>query len=677
MEKSFEKFRDLHRKIRDCSLIDYPIWALALSQPSALSIRWSCIESSLSARSVLLSFDFKSIMSARGASHKPRKKRKDLGLVRSATVTDIVNIDSENNSIVPEFPLVAFLWPARGTTSQWILLPLILMIVGLFRWSVGLWGYSGFQKPPMHGDFEAQRHWMEITTNLPVSLWYFYDLPYWGLDYPPLTAYHSWLCGKIGFMFSDDWFAINKSRGYEDQLLKVFMRATVITSEYLSYIPAVVIFLRNYSRMQGTGTTSTAIALVAILMQPATILIDHGHFQYNTVMLGFMVASISSIFAGRLLWSCIFFVAALGFKQMALYYAPVMFAFLLGSCFTPRFRPGLLLSIAGVTLLSFAALYAPLALGAVHDLGLNLPKVAPPPFLAQRNIKIDQNSPVGAIILQISQSIHRCFPFARGLFEDKVANFWCALNTVFKLRRLEGLIELPRLSLFVTFIAILPSSLVIGAIPKKSLLPYALASSAWAFFLFSFQVHEKSVLLPLLPMTLLLGSKNGLSKEYRAWIGWANLVACWTMFPLLKRDELKTPYVVVSLLWAFLLGLPPFSVSAYYDPENENVTGRALDPEDLRTPTKILHFQTYIVMAFWHLLSAFAAPPEDKPDLWVVVNSCVGAVCFGICYLWCTWKLILESGLMDDYFQHQQLQLRESTPVEETPVRPKDQKKSK
>jgi hypothetical protein len=34
----------------------------------------------------------------------------------------------------------------------------------------------------MYGDFEAQRHWMEITQHLPLSQWYFHDLPYWGLD---------------------------------------------------------------------------------------------------------------------------------------------------------------------------------------------------------------------------------------------------------------------------------------------------------------------------------------------------------------------------------------------------------------------------------------------------------------------------------------------------------------
>jgi hypothetical protein len=49
----------------------------------------------------------------------------------------------------------------------------------------------------MFGDFEAQRHWMEITSHLPISQWYFYDLPYWGLDYPPLTAYHSCILGKM------------------------------------------------------------------------------------------------------------------------------------------------------------------------------------------------------------------------------------------------------------------------------------------------------------------------------------------------------------------------------------------------------------------------------------------------------------------------------------------------
>lgn len=49
----------------------------------------------------------------------------------------------------------------------------------------------------MFGDYEAQRHWMELTVHLPIRRWYTYDLQYWGLDYPPLTAYVSWLCGIV------------------------------------------------------------------------------------------------------------------------------------------------------------------------------------------------------------------------------------------------------------------------------------------------------------------------------------------------------------------------------------------------------------------------------------------------------------------------------------------------
>ena len=53
----------------------------------------------------------------------------------------------------------------------------------------------------MYGDYEAQRHWMEITFNLNIFEWYWNttnnDLLYWGLDYPPLTAYHSCLMGYM------------------------------------------------------------------------------------------------------------------------------------------------------------------------------------------------------------------------------------------------------------------------------------------------------------------------------------------------------------------------------------------------------------------------------------------------------------------------------------------------
>lgn len=82
-------------------------------------------------------------MSSTATSRKPRKKKPLSTTQRTEANADIVSIDADSHSVRPGFPLVAFLWPARGTTSPWVIVPLVLMIVGLFRWTVGLWGYSG------------------------------------------------------------------------------------------------------------------------------------------------------------------------------------------------------------------------------------------------------------------------------------------------------------------------------------------------------------------------------------------------------------------------------------------------------------------------------------------------------------------------------------------------------
>ncbi|KAI1383506.1 glycosyltransferase family 57 protein [Hypoxylon trugodes] len=574
--------------------------------------------------------------------HKPRRKTK-----KTAHFDSTVSVKPEALIRTPSFPLAAFLWPARSSLSQWEVLPLILMVVGLFRWAAGLWGYSGFQKPPMHGDYEAQRHWMEITTHLPISQWYFHDLEWWGLDYPPLTAYHSWLLGKVGSLVNSSWFELFTSRGLEDPELKVYMRATVIVSEYLIYIPAAVIFVRRYSRLFGVAQWTSSVALVAILMQPATILIDHVHFQYNTVMLGFVLASMSSMLAGRYMWASIFFVSALGFKQMALYYAPAVFALLLGSCIFPRINIGRFFGIAAVTLASFAVLVLPIILGTLYDTSRgidtrpDLDGLRPPlPLFGFLSPYLDTEARYYPVIEQFAQMVHRIFPFARGLFEDKVANFWCAANVVIKLRKYPTEL-LQRVSLLATLASIAPACAIIFFKPRKELLPYAFSATAWGFFLFSYQVHEKSALLPLLPMTVLLAGKQGLGKDVRSWVGFGNLVGVWTMFPLLSRVDLRVPYAVLTLLWSYLLGLPPVSTSAYFE-EGQNIWTQWL--------TAILHGSFYLSMAAWHVLELFVTPPPDKPDLWVVANVGIGAAGFALCYLWCLWKLVQESGIIPKKF---------------------------
>jgi alpha-1,3-glucosyltransferase len=89
----------------------------------------------------------------------------------------------------------------------------------LVRVLVSVGPYSGQGVPPKFGDYEAQRHWMELTVHLPPSDWYRNtsgnDLAYWGLDYPPLSAYQSLLHGRIINASLPDAVALRSSRGFE------------------------------------------------------------------------------------------------------------------------------------------------------------------------------------------------------------------------------------------------------------------------------------------------------------------------------------------------------------------------------------------------------------------------------------------------------------------------------
>lgn len=81
------------------------------------------------------------IMPPPPSSYRPRKKRKFVSAFSGSNSALILETESGKSS--PAFPLVSFLWAARAGVSQWLVLPLILMTVGLFRWAVSLWGYSG------------------------------------------------------------------------------------------------------------------------------------------------------------------------------------------------------------------------------------------------------------------------------------------------------------------------------------------------------------------------------------------------------------------------------------------------------------------------------------------------------------------------------------------------------
>ncbi|KAG1371415.1 putative dolichyl pyrophosphate Man9GlcNAc2 alpha-1,3-glucosyltransferase [Cocos nucifera] len=184
--------------------------------------------------------------------------------------------------------------PTAGAVALFALLVRVMVSVG---------PYSGEGTPPKYGDYEAQRHWMEITLHTPASEWYrntsVNDLAYWGLDYPPLTAYQSLGHALLLNASLPTAVALSLSRGFESPALKLLMRWTVLSSDLLVFFPAALYFVWVYCRRNIGGDKEGRSApwlLAMILLNPCLILIDHGHFQ------------------------------------MSLYFAPAFFSHLLGKC---------------------------------------------------------------------------------------------------------------------------------------------------------------------------------------------------------------------------------------------------------------------------------------------------------------------------------------------------------
>ncbi|KAJ1025547.1 hypothetical protein NDA13_004355 [Ustilago tritici] len=660
-------------------------------------------------------------------------------------------------------------WLAKEQLKS-VILPLVLLTAFLVRWMVATGDWSGRGVEPMHGDFEAQRHWIELTLHLPTSKWYIYNLQYWGLDYPPLTAWVSLACGYASQLFPSTkaGFAFETSRGNEDAATVTFMRATVVVGDLLVYLPALALFITR--KLEGRGKCTQAIALFSILLQPALILIDHGHFQYNSIMLGFSaacfallhttlpnpdassspfarnrnqaVADLSCRLSYEYVAAAIFLCLSLSFKQMALYYAPAVFALMLGrciglACIDPERGLTLFVGLGLAVVITFGVLFAP--------------------WLTS--------------LEQIGQLVHRIFPLARGLFEDKVANVWCFLSVLplparFKLKNLMPATALARLSLLVTLVAILPGccllfwvssqtakmemmvaqetvqkrttsttadkstafsaagsvkaptlaaslkstntcdhrapsvigsaagaparseieSLLAGSVsksisgrisrvgpptetldrhnlishdsdyhlsasdsrpvasslpsPAAQMLPYGLTSVSCAFFLFGFQTHEKSILLPLLPLTLILGAKgdtwggNITSARDWEWTVWFNNIATFSLFPLLKKDGQALQYVVLLVGWNWFVG----NLAVPFQPLN-SIKGLVKSASFFRKLSTL----TYLAAAGLHvvelvvpmLLPGLQAKLWARyPDIYPVLNVLLTTPCFMVVFIW-------------------------------------------
>lgn len=402
------------------------------------------------------------------------------------------------------------------------------LIAVLLRVSTSLHSYSGQATPPMYGDYEAQRHWMEITTNIPLKDWYFNtkdnNLDYWGLDYPPLTAYHMYLCGYLAHCTNENFTKLHHSRGYESDTHKLFMRITVLIGDMLLYIPALIWYYtvrskisndqgedshKKPNKLQNVKPLCSSLSTVLALFYPGIILIDHGHFQYNSVSLGLFVAATTCLLSDKNVLASILFCLALNYKQMELYHALPFFCYLLSTCVP---KPGqsyisgfLKLFKIGITVIfTFLIIWSP--------------------FLFDMDVML--------------QVLHRQFPVARGVFEDKVANIWCALNVFFKFKTRFDNYQILRICLFTTLSCLFPSCCDLFLRPNKEKFVLALINSSLTFFLFSFQVHEKSILLVAVPILLYLPNNPFVCF-------WFLYISVFSMLPLFIKDDLIIAFIAL------------------------------------------------------------------------------------------------------------------------------------
>lgn len=440
---------------------------------------------------------------------------------------------------------------------------------------ISLYNYSGYKNPPLYGDYEAQRHWQEITVNIPMETWYINstdnDLLYWGLDYPPLTAYHSYILGKMAGKINSTFVKLQESRGLESREHKFFMRTTVLVSDIFVYYTSIIFLIFSIKNIQNWKLEKyheILLYYITFVIYPGQTLIDNGHFQYNNMSLGFTLWAINFILLEYDILASFCFSLALNYKQMELYHAVPFFVYLLWRSI--RFSKKLNKNIMYLTKVAMTVIFTFLILWIPWIFSLNT-------FVS---------------------ILSRIFPFDRGVFEDKVSNFWCVFNTVIKLKQLFTNKTMTLVCLVFTGISQIPSIINLSLKPSKLNFMYALLNSSLGFYLFSYQVHEKSILIPAL-------SALALFHDTPIICFWFLQVTIFSMFPLLHKDGLLIGFIGTNIIYEATFRL------LYYP---KNSSGKEYNLNILRTFS--LFGNSFLVMLY-----LIAPTPQHLPHLYNLLIS--------------------------------------------------------
>ncbi|CAK1364893.1 Dolichyl pyrophosphate Glc1Man9GlcNAc2 alpha-1,3-glucosyltransferase [Cercospora beticola] len=398
-------------------------------------------------------------------------------------------------------------------------------------------------------DFEVHRNWLAITNSLPLKEWYFEKTSEWTLDYPPFFAYFEWAMSQVAHCIDPNMLDV-QNLGYDSWQTIYFQRATVIITE-LVLIGALYLFVSSANPNEKKRSHAAALS---ILLSPGLLIIDHIHFQYNGAMYGALILSI--VLAryqrdGLLLCGAVF-MALLCMKHIYLYLAPAWFVYLLRVyCLGPR-------SIFDIKWFNCI------------KLGLSIVAIvaaAAGPFALES-------------LEQLPQIMSRLFPFSRGLchaywapnvwamysFTDRVLIYLApylklpvdadAVNSV--TRGLVGDTSFavlpnipPRLTFVLTLAAQIPALIKLFAQPTWDNFVATITLCGYASFLFGWHVHEKAILLVIIPFSLLALKDRRFLGAFRP-LAVAGHVS---LFPLLFTALEFPVKVVYTILWlvAFLI----------------------------------------------------------------------------------------------------------------------------
>jgi len=393
--------------------------------------------------------------------------------------------------------------------------------IGQWTWLIGfiLAAFKTLLIPAYRStDFEVHRNWLAITHSLPLKDWYYESTSEWTLDYPPFFAYFEYLLSHLAALADPEMVKV-KNRNYASSATVVFQRLSVIAVDFLLIYATAEFCKMRFAQLLSRSRNSTQSGadrvsslkksqlVVAVLLTTnfGLFLVDHLHFQYNGFLFGVLILSITRVYQRRHVEAAFFFASLLNLKHIFAYLIPAFVVYLFKVTFTQYDGRGRVV-VGSFSPIKLATIGAPVVLTLLLSFG---------PFLPH-----------------LPQVMSRLFPFKRGLCHAYWApNFWALYNladkviaTFLRLVGVElpvetasmsgGLVQefrhaalmpvTPPATFVLTLAAMAPALVNLWrSYPTPQRFVRILVLCAFASFVFGWHVHEKAVLMMIVPLSLL------------------------------------------------------------------------------------------------------------------------------------------------------------------------------